>query len=119
MSSQQDQSQKKLKELLQKLNVSKHICVHLIGKHHTKKHQQITGAAVMFTGVIIAKSAVHGSVIEAVFFDVVGYAIHGIGLIPFVETIISTAENNNSLPFEDKKEEEINDEKENENNTNQ
>jgi hypothetical protein len=79
---------KKFMRLLSKLNLSKWIASHLIGKNHSIIHRQITGIAIMIFGVGLAKLFGELSIDYVRFFgDILGYGLHGIGLIPFVHTI--------------------------------
>jgi hypothetical protein len=82
--------QKQTKLLLAKLNLSRWIVHHLIGKNHSNSHRQIIGALIMILGVGLTKVFGEFSS-EAIRFigDVVGYGFHGIGLIPFISTIES------------------------------
>ena len=77
---------KKFRVVLAKFNVSKSVCDHLIGQEHSTTHRYVTGVVIMAIGVGVTKVAyvvdfgfVHGLA------DLVGYGIHGIGAIPFVE----------------------------------
>ena len=54
-----------LYELSRRLNVARPICNHLLGEEHTHHHQLNVAA------------------------DIVGYAVHGLGLTPFVEYILA------------------------------
>ena len=67
------------------------VCGHLFGIHHTHGHRIVVGFVVMFVGVIISKAAImfDGIIIHYVM-DAAGYGIHGIGLAPTLEYIIST-----------------------------
>lgn len=72
------------KDILEKANIPKIICVHLIGEEHSVHHRMGVGVITMAIGVVIAKST---SGIYFVQFagELLGYLIHGIGSIPFVE----------------------------------
>lgn len=72
------------------LNVSKVICNHLIDEKHTDRHRCFAGVFIMVIGVSISK--IHVAYIAVHFLlDGVGYAIHGIGLIPFVDALSKIA----------------------------
>lgn len=71
---------------LDKLNIAKHITNHIVGQTHTSKHQKIAGIFIMLFGVALGKFSLLIDVhIVHYIADVIGYAIHGIGLIPFVK----------------------------------
>lgn len=72
-----------------KLNIVRTICTNLVGKHHSFHHRAIVGVCVMLTGVVVAKSVGHHEVqIVALLGDTLGYGLHGVGLIPFVEHLL-------------------------------
>lgn len=79
------------KALFTNLNVSKTICNHLIEEKHSHCHRMVVGAIIMVIGVSISKIAVSITVLHF-FLDGVGYAIHGIGLIPFIDTLSKRGE---------------------------
>lgn len=69
-------------------DVPKIISKHLIGKEHQPKHHMLVGGVIMIGGVIMAITAsVHSSVIVHIVGDLIGYALHGIGLVPFIKNI--------------------------------
>lgn len=72
-------------------NVPRILCDHMLGEHHTSKHRMLTGSVVMFAGVMIAKATSHAAY-EAIEVggDLLGYLIHGIGAVPFVDHLIQT-----------------------------
>jgi membrane-associated HD superfamily phosphohydrolase len=72
--------------ILANLNVSKVVCNHLISESHSHTHRMIAGIFIMSVGVSISKIHVAFVVVHFLL-DGVGYAIHGIGLIPFVEAL--------------------------------
>jgi hypothetical protein len=79
--------------IISKLNVAKPICNSLAGKHHTFIHRACVGVLIMAIGVLIAKTIGHHPVqFVAIFGDMVGYGIHGLGLMPFVDAIASSFE---------------------------
>lgn len=80
-----------IKVVLIRINVVRPICDSLVGEHHTFRHRAMIGVLVMLVGVMIAKSLGHSSYhIVAVVGDAIGYGLHGIGLIPFAEAIVSS-----------------------------
>lgn len=79
----------KVERLAAALHLPKHICNHLIGHDHSKGHRMVAGVVVMGIGVAIAKSGgeIHLFMIHYVA-DMVGYLVHGIGCLPFVEHLL-------------------------------
>lgn len=77
--------------VLHNANVPRVLCDHMLGEHHTSKHRMLTGSIVMLAGVMIAKLTSHAAyeVLE-VGGDLLGYLIHGIGAVPFVDHLIQT-----------------------------
>lgn len=75
-----------MKKILVKLNVSRTICDHLLNEHHTETHRMGVGVFIIGLGVSISKIHVDFIVIHY-FLDGFGYAIHGIGLVPFIERL--------------------------------
>lgn len=81
---------------IKKINVSRSIANQLVGEHHTRFHRCLVGAVIMFVGVAIAKSAHDFEVMRfghylSYLVDLVGYAVHGIGAVPYVEAFIAAA----------------------------
>lgn len=76
---------KKINKLIKCIDISRYISNHLVGENHSLTHRKITGVFVMITGVLITKAVITiPDMTIHVVGDIVGYAIHGIGLIPFV-----------------------------------
>lgn len=67
----------------------KWLCNHLVGKHHTLRHRILFGIVFILIGVYVAHCAHHFNNVLAFVVDGVGYLIHGIGAIPFVEATIA------------------------------
>lgn len=77
-----------MNNLIHKIDVSKHIAHHIAGKDHTVVHRRITGGIIMALGVGLVKLSLMSPIPIIHFFgDLVGFAIHGIGLIPFIKGI--------------------------------
>lgn len=78
-----------IRRILHAGNVPRIICIHLLGHHHDKRHRMIAGFCVMVVGVGCAKLAVF-TTYEFVKYmlDLFGYAIHGLGLTPFIESLL-------------------------------
>lgn len=80
---------KTIKKILNKICVAKMICNHLISKEHTLIHRCTIGFVIMGSGVMLTKGALFfDSGFIHWFADLVGYGIHGIGAIPFVDSVL-------------------------------
>lgn len=73
------------------IHLPKAICHHAIGKDHTLAHRMWAGFGIMIFGVSTAKAAAlmpdpiaHHFIVHYGL-DLMGYAIHGLGAIPFIE----------------------------------
>lgn len=75
------------KPFIEKVDVPKIICVHLIGEDHTLHHRMGVGFIIMSIGVLISRFSEGSFYIIHFFGDLVGFAIHGIGTIPFGEAL--------------------------------
>jgi len=73
-------------------NPARAICNHLVGENHSVVHRLGAGALIMGSGVLVAKAGGDGLILHFIA-DLVGYAIHGIGLIPFVDKLIELYKN--------------------------
>lgn len=74
---------------LDKINLVKWICTHLISKNHTKEHRMVVGLFVIGIGVCLAKYTARNPHISVqVVGDSIGYLIHAIGSIPYIDYII-------------------------------
>ncbi len=81
---------KKKITLLPRINLAKKLADHLVGKNHKQGHRYLFGVLIMFVGVSISKySAETEYFLLHIGGDALGYLIHGIGAIPFVEGFIS------------------------------
>lgn len=77
-----------IQKLLNHINVAKHLSNHIIGEHHTPGHRKTFGAIIMMIGVLIVKlTLMFDAWILHFLGDVIGFAIHGVGLIPFVNDV--------------------------------
>lgn len=76
---------------LDKLNVAKKISNNLVGENHTHVHRMMVGSAIMILGVLVAFSATGTHVVIHIFLDMLGYGIHGIGAVPFVDYFITAS----------------------------
>jgi type II secretory pathway predicted ATPase ExeA len=81
--------------LIHKLNAPRALCELAFGPNHSVYHRLAAGSVIMATGVCIAKAPgaidIHLVTLHYVA-DAVGYAIHGIGLTPFLDHIIKSFE---------------------------
>jgi hypothetical protein len=71
---------------IQRFNVPRIVVQSAFGQHHTRKHRLAAGLIIMAFGVMIAKTGgdVHVYGLHYVF-DGLGYLVHAIGGIPFLE----------------------------------
>lgn len=75
--------------VIRKANFAIPLCDALLGEKHPVKYRMATGVFVMAVGVTIAKTLGHGPYMLASFLaDAVGYGLHGVGLIPFVDHLV-------------------------------
>jgi hypothetical protein len=79
---------KKFHFCINKLNASAYVAKHLIGPNHTPRHQKLTGLVIMIIGVAISEAClgINMHIINSIG-HVIGYGVHGIGLIPFIKDI--------------------------------
>lgn len=69
-----------------KVNMTRPLCDALLGEHHSAKHRMLAGVGFMAIGVFIAKVAGHSpTMLISALGDCFGYALHGLGLTPFIE----------------------------------
>lgn len=57
------------------------LCNHLFGEQHTKNHRIVTGVCMALGGVCVAKIHVDNFVVYLII-DLIGYGLHGFGLLP-------------------------------------
>jgi hypothetical protein len=81
------------KRILNVLNLPKKICVALLGEKQKPVHRMVLGLIFMALGVFISKSLSHydNSFVEFIG-DLIGYAIHGTGCVPFIDFLTTVAE---------------------------
>lgn len=76
-----------------RVNVVRPLASLVFGKNHSVGHRMLAGTLVMAIGVMIAKYVGHSAnEIIAHLGDGIGYGLHGIGLIPFIESMASKFE---------------------------
>ena len=73
-----------MRNFIRSINVSRTVCDHLLDEKHTNRHRMGVGGIIIFMGVAVSKIPINITVIHFIL-DGVGYAIHGIGLVPFIE----------------------------------
>lgn len=73
---------------IHKMDVSRIICIHLLGETHTIHHRMGVGLVMMTFGVLVSEFT-KGLYIIHIMGDLIGYGIHGIGTIPFGEALVS------------------------------
>lgn len=72
--------------LLDKINLSKYICNHLVGENHTHNHRIFAGVIIMILGVGLVKvTALIDIGLVHFIGDIAGYCIHGVGAIPIIK----------------------------------
>lgn len=75
-------------KLLSRFNIPHLICNHILGKEHKLRHRITVGTVFMVAGVLVSKVGGGVSIIVLHYlFEVFGSAIHGIGLVPWIEYI--------------------------------
>lgn len=67
-------------------NTPKMLCEHLLGEEHTHGHRMTFGVIFMVIGVGVSKCFVEIHVLHLIC-DGIGYALHGMGALPFVERL--------------------------------
>lgn len=78
----------KLRRLLKVANLPREIANHLHGEEHPLGHRMIIGMVVMAGGVMFAHMASGMPHFVAVVIDMVGYGIHALGAVPFLEWVL-------------------------------
>ena len=81
-----------MKRAIHFVNIPRHICRALIGEHHTHGHRMVAGAVLMTLGVTVSHVAGGTGILLVVYAgDLLGYAIHGIGVVPFLDFLLEEA----------------------------
>lgn len=72
-------------------NLPREICRHTVGHDHSTLHRLVCGMGVMGFGVVFAMIPTLAE-IHALFahmgFELVGFAIHGLGAVPYIEWLL-------------------------------
>ena len=77
------------------INLPRELCHFLLGAEHKTSHRMIAGVFVMGCGVGTAKAAVFFTVpLAHISLDMIGYFIHAVGAIPFIEYLMSENRSN-------------------------
>lgn len=77
------------------INLSKQICIHLLGERHTQGHRITVGFALAIVGVGVSKMF-PGYLVLHFICDGLGYMIHGIATIPIAEALGRVANSGNT-----------------------
>lgn len=88
----------KKEQLINVVNLPKHIANHVAGKTHTKTHRRIAGIFVMLFGVAIAHifKDLHLNILLGLIGDLFGHSIEATGFLPFVHEIEKISEEQNN-----------------------
>jgi hypothetical protein len=75
-----------MKKFLLIIDPSRYIANHVLGSKHTLTHRKVIGTILIIIGVSGVKLFSHkfDSVIIHITSDILGYAFHGIGLLPWI-----------------------------------
>lgn len=85
------------------VNIPYIIANHVVGERHTIVHRRIVGALIMLIGVGVAHAANHlSNILISLVGDLVGYSIHGTGLIPFIHGLENTSQQQQNQRTEQK-----------------
>jgi len=80
--------------VLRKIDVTRVISNHLIGKNHKPYHRFAVGIVIMVSGVSFTEvSYLFSPMIIHITGDVIGYFIHGLGAVPFIDFILNKNQN--------------------------
>ena len=83
-----------MREALNKINAARVISDHLVGKHHTERRRMVVGVVIMSVGVGISGAGAEVGVHAVKFVaEAIGYLIHGIGCVPFIDRLIEMVDN--------------------------
>lgn len=85
---------KKVRDQIRQICLARLICNHLLGENHSATHRYTIGIVIMSTEVGLTKAAflVDIGFIHAIA-DLIGYGIHGVGALPFVEKVLAAVNN--------------------------
>lgn len=80
------------KSKLDCVNIPKRMADHAFGHHHSHRHRMVFGVVFMAIGVLIAK-LLHFNLLTHILADIVGYGVHGMGAVPFIDFAIAQSNN--------------------------
>lgn len=84
--------------MIKYVDIPKNLCNHVIGDNHTHKHRLICGTIIIMIGVGIVKGAMFFEGVAVHFIaESVGFLIHGIGSIPYIELISKIGKDTNDV----------------------
>lgn len=77
--------------IVQVVNLPRYICRHMVGEQHSCAHRMGVGVVVMTAGVGIAMFGGHviPGAVGHFMCDAIGYLVHGLGAVPFIEWLIA------------------------------
>jgi len=81
---------KRVKTVIHLVNLPRIICNHLVSKEHNTSHRLCVGSMFVVIGVGLAQ--VEFSPVVHFFSEAVGYMIHGLGAVPFIDLLIKEKE---------------------------
>jgi hypothetical protein len=83
-----------MRSVIHVVNVPRYVCRTLIGEHHTHAHRMVAGGTMMAGGVLLSHMAAEPHILLLTLAgDLVGYAIHGMGLVPFLDFLLEELHN--------------------------
>jgi hypothetical protein len=88
----------RLRRVVHIVNLPKHICKVALGADHPIYHRLTAGAGFMVVGVLVSKIPFAYETVRLVF-DGIGYFIHGLGSVPFVELLLSEEKPKSGIEF--------------------
>lgn len=81
------------RRLLNVVNVPKKVCTALLGDKSKARHRMLVGFIFMLVGVLISKLCIYlDNTFIDILGDLLGYAIHGTGCVPFIDFLTEIAE---------------------------
>lgn len=74
-----------LLHIVQHIDLIRPLCNHVLGEKHTIVHRKVAGFFTMVGGVVLSIGVSEYAHSFEIIGHLVGYALHGIGLMPFIE----------------------------------
>jgi hypothetical protein len=81
----ENSKKERISNFCSKYNIMMMLCNHIVGTQHTRTHRRIAGLIFMVIGVYIAGYCQSTVILFKITGDVVGFGLHGIGLMPYIE----------------------------------